>query len=104
MMIFSDRECPMPLEKLPVEWLDMLMRQVEWAISEFDEMIPLNFSEADRERYELLTHQLSTFQHRLTLERTRRFAAFLNEQFCLGVPQSYLNEQKRNQMKKQERE
>lgn len=104
MMTFSDSEHPMSLEKLPAEWLDMLVRQVEWAINEVDEMIPADFPETSRDHYELLFHQLNTFQERLTLERIRRFAVFLDKQFHLGTPQIYLDEQKRKQQKKQEQE
>lgn len=104
MMIFADMERPVSLEKVPAEWLDMLARQVDWAISELDEMALSDFPEPDQKHFELLTHQLSAFQHRLTLERVRRLAVFLDEQFRLGVPQSYLDEQEYYQKRKQKEE
>lgn len=91
---------PMPLEKISAEWLEMLARQVEWVISELEDMVPSYFLEADEKHCERLSRQLTTFQDRLTLERVRRFAFFLNEQFCLDTPRSYLVELERNQRKK----
>lgn len=102
MMIFSNMEHSLPLDKIPVEWLEMLARQVEWVISELEDMVPSRLPEADRKRYEQLSRQLITFQRRLTLEQVRRFAVFLDEQFCPGIPQGHLDEREHNLYKQQE--
>lgn len=102
MMIFSDMERSLPLDKVPVEWLEMQARQVEWAICELEDMLPSRLSEADQKRYERLSHQLIAFQHRLTLERVRRFAVFLDEQLCPSGTPGHRDEQERNRSKQQE--
>lgn len=74
-----DSQCSLSLEALPFEWLDMLTRQVQWAIDELDTIIIETLTQAERTHHDQLIRRLLTFKDRLIQERIRRLMIVLDE-------------------------
>lgn len=97
MSLFPHTEHPIPLEMVPFEWLDLLMRQVQWASDELDDIIVRDLTKAEQECYDKVLRHWLLLKDRLSLERVRRLAVFLDEQCAIGTPLDAQQQQAKTQ-------